>query len=88
MKVVVQFNYLDVLEVDDIRFTITLKMDLDVRWTEPRLIGPVAKEGNKIPLNLKLMEYLWLPDLDILNVDVLHSFDLLTSMAGNATMQT
>ena len=82
LEVTIRFSHLEVLEVNDVKFAVTLKMSLDVRWVEPRLVGPNFTDGNKIPLNLKLMEFLWLPDLDILNLDALQGFNLLTKMAG------
>ena len=74
----------DLLVVDDIRHTVTMKMYFGVHWRETRLISTTNISAvDKIPLDLQLLDYLWLPDLDIYHVKQIEEFDVLKkSFAG------
>ena len=84
MEVTLEFSDLDILEVDEIKHTLTMKMHLGVHWAEPRLICPEnSGELNTIPLDLEFLDHLWLPDLDIYNIKRIEEFTVLKKLAGN-----
>ena len=82
VKVTLQFDNLEVLAVNDLDFTVTLRMYLGIHWREPRLVGPNSSSEFMIPLDLKLLEYLWLPDLEILHLKEINDFHILKKLAG------
>ena len=82
VEVTLQFNNLEVLVVNDVDFTITIKMFLGIHWREPRLVSPTSTSILKIPLDLKLLDYLWLPDLEVLNLKECSDFHILKKLAG------
>ena len=87
LEVSLKINHLDVLEVDDIRFTIKLQMYLGIQWDEPRIINVnEASEDDvrskKVNLDLKQLELLWVPDLDIYNLSKVEKFEVIKNSAG------
>ena len=83
MEVTLEFTDLEILEVDDIKHTLTMKMHLGVHWTEPRLVCPQNNiELGKVPLDLQFLDHLWLPDLDIYNIKLIQDFKVLKKLAG------
>ena len=83
MKIMLEFTDVDILEVSDIKHTITIKMHLGVHWNEPRLVSlDKYGLGNQEPLDIRILEYLWLPDLDIWKVKDIKEFKVLKKLAG------
>ena len=85
LEVTLEFSDVDILEVSDLKHTLTMLMYMGVHWNEPRLISPnnLGKQ-NKVPLDLQFLEHLWLPDLDIYNVKHIKDFKVLKKLAGIA----
>ena len=83
LEVTLEFSDVDILEVSDLKHTLTMLMYMGVHWNEPRLISPndLGKQ-NKVPLDLQFLEHLWLPDLDIYNVKHIKDFKVLKKLAG------
>ena len=71
--------------MNDIDFTVTLRINLGIHWREPRLLGPNSGSERKIPLDLKLLDYLWLPDLEILYLKEISDYRILKKLAGKET---
>ena len=83
MKVTLEFSDVYILEVDEIKHTVTMKMHLGVHWTEPRLIFPHnSDEMGKVPLDLQFLDHLWIPDIDIYNIKAIQNFAVLKRLAG------
>ena len=86
MKVTLEFADLEILEIDEMRHSVTMKMHLGVHWTEPRLVCPDnSAEVSKVPLDLQFLDHLWLPDLDIYNIKAIKEFTVLKRLAGIIT---
>ena len=66
LEVTLLIQELDIVEVNDVDYTMTLKLVLGVRWEERRIIHRGSSERNAvIPLDLILTKKLWSPDLDV-----------------------
>ena len=75
---------MDILEVSDLKHTVTMVMHLGVHWKEPRLVCPKhIGKANKVPLDLQFLNHLWLPDLDIYNIKHIQEFKVLKKLAGD-----
>ena len=81
-KITIEFSSLEVLVVNDIDFTVTLRGYLGIHWREPRLIGPGFSDEVNVPLDLKFLDYLWLPDLEILYIKEISDYYILNKLAG------
>ena len=85
VDVILEINDVDVSVVNDIDFTITLRMNLGMHWNEPRIVAfHSVNDGTdvKTPLDLKFLDHLWLPDLEILNLKQIHDYTILKKLAG------
>ena len=78
-----EFNDLEVLHVNDKDFTVTLKMYLGVHWDEPRMISLDAEKNEKTPVDLKFLEHVWSPDLEILHWKEMKGLKGTKESAGN-----
>ena len=87
MKIKLEFTDVEILEVNDITHTITIKMHLGVHWTEPRLVSlDTYHLGNPNSIDIRILDYLWLPDLDIYNIKDIDEFKVLKKLAGKYVM--
>ena len=66
VEVMLSFNGVHIIKVDDVEFSITLQMTLRIHWTEPRLIVlNMTTEGIKTPVDTSILEYLWFTEFYI-----------------------
>ena len=84
MKIMLEFTDVEILEVSDMKHTITIKMHLGVHWNESRLVSLDTSHGldNKYPIDIRILDHLWLPDLDIWNIKDIQEFKVLKKLAG------
>ena len=86
MEITIEFTNVELLVVDEISHTVTMRMYLGIHWEEPRLICISNNtENDKTPLDLQLLDHLWLPDLDIYHVKQINEFKVLKKLAGKFT---
>ena len=86
LEVTLEISNVDILEVDDIRFTIKLQMHLGFRWHDYRVIcKDDENDHDEEPLDLGKLDTLWIPDLDIYNLSKIESFKIVRSLAGRDT---
>lgn len=58
-------------------------MYLGIEWKEPRLVLTENQKENKdISLDLKHLDTLWVPDLDIYNLSKIEDFKVVRNLAG------
>ena len=89
MKIELEFTDVEILEVNDITHTITIKMHLGVHWNEPRLVSlDTYTFASQDSIDIRILEYMWLPDLDIYNVKEIDEFKVLKKLAGNTFDKT
>jgi hypothetical protein len=66
MEISINFEILQILEIDDIQFTVSMLMYLGVTWEDHRISGPTPEDSNlMVPINIKFADDLWLPDIYI-----------------------
>ena len=66
MEVSINFEIWQILEFDDLRFTVSLFMYIGVSWKEPRLIAPIPDDPNKLmPIDIGFIDHMWQPDIYI-----------------------
>ena len=78
---------LDVLRVDDKKFSVQLNMYFGVFWTEQRLKLPKYQNGsmqdaNWLPIDLNFMQHLWVPNVFVYNLASFEALDCLEKLAG------
>ena len=77
------FFLLHILNIDDNKRTVKIKMQFGIHWNEPRLIFPNDSNViNTYPLDLRFLSYLWVPDIEIYNLEQLQTFSVLRKIAG------
>ena len=81
VTVKLEFNNVDILVINDIDFTVTFRMNMGAHWNEPRIIAPDS-DADLTPLDLKFLEHLWLPDLEILHLKQIRDYRILKKLAG------
>lgn len=84
LEIILEIDDLDIIEVDDIKFTVTMGMHLGLHWEDSRIIQiGTNNQDEETPLDLKLLKLLWLPDLDLYNLKQLTGFKVIgKSLAG------
>ena len=85
IEVILKIDHLDILEIDDIKFTIKLQMYLGILWKEPRIFknSTIAEDDERgTNLDLKYLDTLWVPDLDIYNLTKIDTFIIIRNLAG------
>ena len=86
IEVTLKIDQLDVLEVDDHKFTIKLQMYLGILWNDSRIFHNDTSEevdDKGTNLDLKHLDLLWVPDLDIYNLSKIENFRVIRNLAGN-----
>ena len=83
---VLQLQVLDVLNVNDKKFSVALSMYFGVHWKEDRLILPGDGHNNSgaewVPIDLDFMQYLWVPNVFVYDIAEFHAIECLNRLAG------
>lgn len=84
VDVSVDLDVLQILEVDDIKFTVSFSMYFGVRWQEPRLLSPSSHEGDNayVAIDLGMIDFLWVPDVYIYHLKTIQVLNIFTQFAG------
>ena len=75
----------DIPNVNDRDFSITLNGFFLVRWRDPRLIIENVDFGENeslIPVDVSLVDSIWMPDIEILNLKEFATLDVLSKLEG------
>ena len=79
---------LDVLEVDDKNFSVKINIYFGVFWTEERLKLPSYLNSTNahvirwLPIDLKFMDHLWIPNLFVYNLVSFKALECLQKLSG------
>ena len=74
---------LDVLRVDDKKFSVTLSMYFGVYWTEDRLVvKPWSANASWLPIDRHFMKNLWVPNVFVYNLVAFDALECLEKLAG------
>ena len=83
IKVNVDLDVLQILEIDDVKFTVSFSMYFGVRWLEPRIEGPPPPEDNPyVPIDIKFINELWVPDVYVYFLKQINVLTIFTKFAG------
>ena len=86
-----EFRVFDVQEVDDLHQTVKLDMYFYIKWHEPSIIinqssaefkSDAIVEGGFIPISLQYLEHLWVPDIEIYEMNDFISQKILKPLAS------
>ncbi len=75
-------DVLQILEVDDHKFTVTMDLYLNVIWQGPRLQTEFGEVVPYSPVDLDFLKYLWMPDIFIRSLKSIRSNSILGRFAG------
>ncbi|XP_040576873.1 glutamate-gated chloride channel subunit beta [Lepeophtheirus salmonis] len=81
----VEVDVMDVLNVNDKEFSVTLSMYFSVRWEEPRLITNHSRphvSGEMTPIDLEFLHHLWVPNIFIYDLRSFNTLNVLKKLAG------
>ncbi|XP_023343176.1 gamma-aminobutyric acid receptor subunit pi [Eurytemora carolleeae] len=82
-QVSVDLDVTQILEIDDIKFTVSFAMYFGVRWLEPRIIGPSnSSENPYVPIDIKFINELWVPDVYVYFLKQINILTIFTKFAG------
>ena len=76
---------LQIVDINDVDFTVTFSMYLFVKWMEARLQrnGTTSgSENQETPVDLKFLDKLWVPDVYFYDLKRLEDHKFLTKFAG------
>ena len=76
-------NCPQILEIDDIKFTVSFSMYFGVRWQEPRFFGPDPPEKKPyVPIDIGFVNNLWVPDVYIYHLKTIEVLNIFIPFAG------
>jgi len=89
-EIKIGFEISDVLKIDDKDYSITFGLYFSVEWFEPRLNlsqdlwgdHNIASDTDLVPVNLELINSLWVPNIFIYNLKTFRVIDVLSKLAG------
>ena len=76
---------LQIVDINDVDFTVTFSMYLFVKWMEARLQRNGTTSGfenQETPVDLKFLDKLWVPDVYFYDLKRLEDHKFLTKFAG------
>ena len=86
MSFLSQKKVLDVLRVDDKRFSVQINMYFGVLWTEERLKLPKTSNSSApvswLPIDLNFMTHLWVPNVFVYNLAAFETLECLQKLSG------
>lgn len=83
VEVSVDFDTLQILEVDDIKFTVSFSMYFGIRWNDERIKGPpIEDETYYQPIDTGFIKNLWVPDIYLWYLKSIDVLDFLIPFAG------
>ena len=75
----VDIDIIEVLTINDQDFSTTIMMYIGATWEEPRII---SNNNSKAPVDLSIIDDLWIPDLYIYNMKKFKTERIWTDLAG------
>ena len=82
VEVDVKFNFIQIIEVNDIKLTVTLHMIPFVSWIDERI--DLLNISNTVPIDLTWLKYLWFPDIYVYHLKELQKYKMLGNDATSA----
>ena len=82
VEVAVKFTGIQVMEVNDIKLTVTIHMVPSISWIDQRIV--LLNISSRSPIDLTWMDHLWFPDTSVINLKRLTKYKLLGKNAASA----
>ena len=84
LEIDIQVDVLQIHEIDDIAFTVSLSLNLIVSWRDFRITGPTPDDPQEIiPIDVRFVQNLWLPDFYIYDMKEIVPKKFNIPFAGN-----
>ena len=83
VEVKVDLDVTQILDINDVEFTLSLSMYFGVRWEEPRLISNASSNETYVAADISFFDQLWVPDVYIYNLKNIKKYKIFTDFAGN-----
>jgi hypothetical protein len=80
INIKVDLDVLQILEVNDQLFTVSLNMYFGVQWQDTRILSPPTDNPNILALSF--MDHLWVPDVYIYNLKSTQTLNIISEFAG------
>lgn len=85
VEVSVDFDTLQILEVDDKKFTVSFSMYFGIRWNDHRIVGPtIEDETYYAPIDTGFVKNLWVPDIYLWYLKSINVLDFLIPFSGKS----
>lgn len=83
VEISVDFDTLQILEVDDKKFTVSFSMYFGIRWNDHRIVGPQIEDENYYdPIDTGFVKNLWVPDIYLWYLKSINVLDFLIPFSG------
>ena len=74
---------MDIMDVSDKEFSVTLTMYFSVKWDEPRIeTNNTITEGQTVPIDIMFLNQLWVPNIFIYDLRAFTALNVLKKLAG------
>jgi hypothetical protein len=84
LQIDVKIDVLQILEVDEIAFTVSLSINLLFVWEDFRITGPTPNDpSEQVPIDIRFVQSLWLPDIYIYDMKEISPTKFNIPFAGN-----
>ena len=83
MEILVDFDILQIKEVNDNDFSISFVMYFGITWEEPRIFKNSSTPELYHSIDLEFFNSLWVPDVYFYHLKSISSGKILTDFAGN-----
>jgi len=84
LQIEIKIDLLQILEIDEVKFTVTLSINILIIWEDFRITGPTANDPTEqIPIDIRFVDSLWLPDIYIYDMKEILPTKFNIPFAGN-----
>ena len=86
--VTIETQIMDILEVNDKEFSVTMTMYFNVQWDEPRIeTNNTFSKGEMVPIDMMFLNHLWIPNIFIYDLREFAPLSVLKKLAGMYAQQ-
>ena len=76
----ISFKRIIIVNIDEISHSISYKLSVYTRWRDSRIKLMKNFSQHFTPIGLDVTDHIWLPDLEIIDVDKIESFRFLKNI--------
>jgi len=87
LKIETKIDLLQILEIDEVKFTVTLSINIVISWEDFRITGPTPNDpADQFPIDIRFIDSLWLPDIYIYDMKEILPIKFNIPFAGNNSL--